>query len=395
MTALLNSTTDPVFRNDYLPDWHLALNRALTPSRSDWKLKRDLIQKLTQCTYVRAKLDMTQPEDHDRLERLTNRQQQLNRAIVETEVALRQHDSSYAVKFPGGYFEPKSFEQSGDFYEYLAEGLDPQQHRLLTRRAFDQENKRFLYKTHRPSQYLTLLNANFNPDEPRDELTERLQACGCKKTLTNYNPNWPSQPRDHGEWAKSGGTAQGPTQIIPTSPNYDVNSVPPIPGMKVKYVPATKLLPIPSPPSQKKPTALQPKAHDIDAPSRVKDTPGRELKNDSDVKDGAVKLSHYGYPKDATPDENTKHRVGNHNNTLNKDSLAISQELADKYRLKVGDKVYINGVYIGNYDDTVPPTYKGRKLPPTIDVYDPAGKLGDSEKFGKVLPAGTRISNKP
>jgi|GEM_PF-4898600 len=46
--------------------------------------------------------------------------------------------------------------------------------------------------------------------------------------------DWPSQPRDRGEWTTKGGNVQELTQIIPISPNYDVNSVTPIPGMKQK-----------------------------------------------------------------------------------------------------------------------------------------------------------------
>lgn len=198
-------------------------------------MKRYLLQTLAQDTFVRAKLDSIQPDDPVRRERLTNRQKQIHLEICKTEIELRKHDPSYSEKFPGGYLNQKSLDKIGELRDHLTEGLDPVQSRLLNQRALDQENKWFYHKTQKPSQYLTLLNVGYNPDEPRDELAEWLNAISCKKTLPNNNPNWPAQPRAHGEWASE------PTQIVPTSPNYDVNTVTPIPGMKVKYVPAAEI----------------------------------------------------------------------------------------------------------------------------------------------------------
>ena len=66
---------------------------------------------------------------------------------------------------------------------------------------------------------------------------------------------------------------------------------------------------------------------------------------------------------DPTNDSGTNRGVGNHENLLNGNSLAISPDVVRNYSLILGGPVFVNGQYLGNYDDT--PGRLG-----TIDVYD-------------------------
>ena len=123
------------------------------------------------------------------------------------------------------------------------------------------------------------------------------------------------------------------------------------------------------------------------------------LKDDRDLKPGQVKLSHYGYPADATPDTRTQKKLGNRGNTLNDNSVAVSASEAQAAGLKNGDPIYYQGHFIGYYDDAVPPSYTNKKgqtrsLPPTVDIYDPHGLLGNNEAFSRTLN-GSGISNHP
>jgi hypothetical protein len=88
-----------------------------------------------------------------------------------------------------------------------------------------------------------------------------------------------------------------------------------------------------------------------------------------------VKISHYGYPGDSTPDTNSTNGIGNHNNQLvAEQSLAFSPDLIAEYHLQVGQTVTVtlaNGeVLTGRFDDTTAAWLTGR-----VDVYDPSNSI--------------------
>lgn len=87
--------------------------------------------------------------------------------------------------------------------------------------------------------------------------------------------------------------------------------------------------------------------------------------------------------------------LGNHNNVLNANSLALTSDIGSNFPL--GDPIFVNGVYLGNYDDTVPPyTIRGvRYNGPVIDAYDPTNAAG-GEGWGIILRrGGYTITNHP
>ena len=99
---------------------------------------------------------------------------------------------------------------------------------------------------------------------------------------------------------------------------------------------------------------------------------------------GGFKLSNYGYDSDSSPDYNSNVlKIGHANNPL-KDgvSAALTKSLARRHGLKTGDMfeaVLGDGSTIKRrYDDTVPVSYRGKKLPETVDLYERKG----SNKFG-------------
>jgi len=105
---------------------------------------------------------------------------------------------------------------------------------------------------------------------------------------------------------------------------------------------------------------------------------------------GDIFVSHFGYPKDKYFDTNSNiSRIGNHGNTLNDDSLALTAKVARSYGLHIGNKVYFNGrYYLGNYDDTAPQRTQSR-----IDVYDRHGQL--PQNWGGILHPPFTISSRP
>ncbi len=115
-----------------------------------------------------------------------------------------------------------------------------------------------------------------------------------------------------------------------------------------------------------------------DAPVSQKATPQGDLK---------IKLSNYGYSDDATPDYNSNVlKIGHSNNQLESGkSAALTKSLAERYGLKTGDMFEAftasGEVLRRRYDDTVPGSYKGRKLPETVDLYD----VGGSNNFAGVV----------
>ena len=124
---------------------------------------------------------------------------------------------------------------------------------------------------------------------------------------------------------------------------------------------------------------------------------GKNLPLDTSYKAGkrpnrnGVYITHYGPGKkvggwDKNSDSNTDAGKGNHNNKLNHDSLAISDDIAKKAGIKPGDPVYVNGQYLGNYDDRAPE--HGR-----IDIYDPLNSV--KEQFWGGMLWGATVSNHP
>jgi hypothetical protein len=101
-------------------------------------------------------------------------------------------------------------------------------------------------------------------------------------------------------------------------------------------------------------------------------------------KQGRIKLSNYGYDSDSSPDYNSNVlRIGHANNKLEDGvSAALTKSLASRYGLKTGDMfeaVTADGKILKRrYDDTVPPKYKGKSLPETVDLYERKG----SNSFG-------------
>ncbi len=89
-----------------------------------------------------------------------------------------------------------------------------------------------------------------------------------------------------------------------------------------------------------------------------------------------IYITHYGpSPRvggwDHPGDSQTDAGQGNHNNKLNSLSLAISGDIVASAGLKPGDQVYINGEYIGNYDDSPDKNENGR-----VDIYDHDNSVG-------------------
>ena len=80
-----------------------------------------------------------------------------------------------------------------------------------------------------------------------------------------------------------------------------------------------------------------------------------------------VLVTHYGYPGDPHATNNTRLGMGDHNNILNPDSVAVSSDLDRIFPFD--SKVIVNGKFLGFRHDTMSPKYKR-----TIAVYDPDGK---------------------
>lgn len=113
--------------------------------------------------------------------------------------------------------------------------------------------------------------------------------------------------------------------------------------------------------------------------------PGRETS--MVLPKGGVKLSNFGYPSDTTPDTNSAKGIGHQENKMIAgESAAISKSLADRLKLKHGDKLKIEttqGDFTVFYHDTVPATdSRTGDLPETIDIYRP--KDGSNGWGGRV-----------
>jgi 3D (Asp-Asp-Asp) domain-containing protein len=112
--------------------------------------------------------------------------------------------------------------------------------------------------------------------------------------------------------------------------------------------------------------------------------PALALLGEAAAKKLKVRLTHYGYPGDPHASNNTRLGLGDHNNILNPDSVAVSPDLDRIFPFD--SKVVVNGKFIGFRHDTMSPKFKR-----TIAVYDPQGQFtgGDGEVYIEV-PAKTK-----
>jgi hypothetical protein len=104
-----------------------------------------------------------------------------------------------------------------------------------------------------------------------------------------------------------------------------------------------------------------------------------------------VYFTHYGPGRsvggwDPNEDPYTNRGLGMRGIRLDKDSLAISRDIARANHLQLGGPIYVNGRYLGNYVDQ--PHAGGR-----IDVYDP-GNFVRSVNWGGIL-WGASVSGGP
>jgi|tagenome__1003787_1003787.scaffolds.fasta_scaffold19960075_1 hypothetical protein len=81
-----------------------------------------------------------------------------------------------------------------------------------------------------------------------------------------------------------------------------------------------------------------------------------------------VTVTHYGYPNDTQASANTRLGLGDHNNILNADSVAVSPDLDQAFPF--GSRIVVSGQFVGSRHDTTNPSWRN-----TIAVYDPAGKF--------------------
>ena len=84
----------------------------------------------------------------------------------------------------------------------------------------------------------------------------------------------------------------------------------------------------------------------------------------------AVRVSHFGYPGDPDMTANTRLGLGNRNNILNEDSVAVTSDLGVVF--PHGSRVIVGGRFLGLRHSTL-----SSKLHYTVAVYDPKGKCGD------------------
>jgi hypothetical protein len=93
-----------------------------------------------------------------------------------------------------------------------------------------------------------------------------------------------------------------------------------------------------------------------------------------------VRVTHFGYPGDPLATANTRLGLGDHNNILNPDSVAVTPELDRVFPF--GSKVYIAGKFIGFRHSTL-----SAKLHYTIAVFDPNGHwTRDSDSYVPSAP---------
>jgi hypothetical protein len=92
---------------------------------------------------------------------------------------------------------------------------------------------------------------------------------------------------------------------------------------------------------------------------------------------GSFRITSYSGGSDKNLDTNSTAGLGNNDNILTSRSIAIAPDVKSAIEqqtgqsMKLGQSVYVNGNYLGNYDDT-------SGTAGTIDLYDPHGQLGES-----------------
>jgi hypothetical protein len=84
---------------------------------------------------------------------------------------------------------------------------------------------------------------------------------------------------------------------------------------------------------------------------------------------GGFNITRYGYRGDPYTDSGTRLLLGNANNILNADSIALSPDVANRLGVHVGDPVIINGHFLGYYQDSTAANLRNR-----VDIYDPNGR---------------------
>jgi hypothetical protein len=93
-----------------------------------------------------------------------------------------------------------------------------------------------------------------------------------------------------------------------------------------------------------------------------------------------VRVTHYGYPGDPHASANTRLGLGDRNNILNPDSVAVSPDLDRVFPF--GARVVVNGRFIGFRHAPTDPSWRN-----TIAIYDPAGKFKHDFEGYVELPA--------
>jgi hypothetical protein len=103
--------------------------------------------------------------------------------------------------------------------------------------------------------------------------------------------------------------------------------------------------------------------------------------NPEGVKGGGFRVTSYSGISDKTADTNSSAAIGNRSNILTSRSLAIAPDVKSAIEqqtgqsLQLGQAVYVNGNYLGNYDDT-------SGTAGTIDMFDPHNRLGETFNKG-------------
>jgi hypothetical protein len=95
-----------------------------------------------------------------------------------------------------------------------------------------------------------------------------------------------------------------------------------------------------------------------------------------------VHVTHFGYPGDPQASSDIRLGLGDHNNILNNDSVAVTSDIDQRFPF--GSKVHVAGKFLGFRHATLSP-----KLHHTIAVYDPKGAwVADFESY--VEPAARK-----
>ncbi len=88
-----------------------------------------------------------------------------------------------------------------------------------------------------------------------------------------------------------------------------------------------------------------------------------------------VHVTHFGHPGDSQTTSNTRLGLGDHNNILNADSVAVTPDLDRVFPF--GSKVFIAGKFLGIRHTTL-----SAKFHHTIAVYDPKAEwTGDFDSY--------------